>query len=103
MEKKYDVVKFVDNEFELEVRTDKENDTVWLSQKEIGELFDVSTDNVGLHIINDGELDFSTTEDFSVVQLVKGYAINDKRLEKLKKAINYIHSLIFNSIMYNNK
>ena len=76
------------------------------AQKEIGELFDVSTDNVGLHIkniINDGELDFSTTEDFSVVQLVKGYAINDKGLEKLKKAINYIHSLIFNSIMYNNK
>lgn len=146
MEKKYDVVKFVDNEFELEVRTDKENDTVWLSQKEIGELFDVSTDNVGLHIkniINDGELDFSTTEDFSVVQsegnrqvkrkikiynldmiisigyrvkskrgikfrkwannvlkdyLVKGYAINDKRLEKLNKVIDIQNRMLASAL-----
>ena len=29
---KYDIVKFVDNEFELDVRTDKENETVWLTQ-----------------------------------------------------------------------
>ena len=52
MEKNYDIVKFVDNEFELEVRTDKENETVWLTQKEMGDLFDVSTDNIGLHIKN---------------------------------------------------
>lgn len=29
MENKYDIVKFVDNDFELEVRTNKENDKVW--------------------------------------------------------------------------
>ena len=72
MEKKLDLVKFVDNDFELEVRTDKENDTVWLTQKEMALLFDVSSDNIGLHISNilkENELDDSTTEFSSVVQL----------------------------------
>lgn len=72
MEKKFDLVKFVDNDFELEVRTDKENDTVWLTQKEMALLFDVSSDNIGLHISNilkENELDDSTTEFSSVVQL----------------------------------
>jgi len=69
---KYDIVKFVDNDFELDVRTDKVNETVWLSQKEMALLFAVSTDNVGLHIKNiiaENELDDSTTEESSVVQI----------------------------------
>jgi len=44
--------------------------TVWLSQREMAELFDVSTDNVGLHLKNifaDGELDAdSVTEESSL-------------------------------------
>ena len=39
---KYDIVKFVDNEFELDVRTDKENETVWLILEELSLLFDVN-------------------------------------------------------------
>lgn len=72
MTDKYEIVKFVDGELELEVRTDKEAETVWLTQKEMAILFDVSTDNIGLHIrniINDKELDVSTTEESSVVQI----------------------------------
>lgn len=68
----YEIVKFIDNEFEIDVRTDRENDTVWLTQKEMASLFDVSTDNIGLHISNilkDKELDYSTTEESSVVQI----------------------------------
>ena len=46
--------------------------TVWLSQREMAELFDVSTDNIGLHLKNlyeDGELSReATTEESSVVQ-----------------------------------
>lgn len=44
--------------------------TVWLTQREIAQLFDVSTDNVGLHLKNifaDGELELnSVTEESSV-------------------------------------
>ncbi|MGN1399191.1 MAG: hypothetical protein ACI4WG_04245 [Erysipelotrichaceae bacterium] len=72
---KFEIVKFVDNEFEMDVRADKENDTVWLTQKEMATLFDVSTDNIGLHIGNilrESELDSSTTEESSVVQIEGG-------------------------------
>src|SRR5688500_7491168 len=54
----------------VEVRL--EHETVWLTQRQMAELFDTSTDNVSLHLRNifsDGELgDPATTEDFSVVQ-----------------------------------
>ncbi len=47
--------------------------TVWLTQREIAELFDVSTDNIGLHLKNiyeDGELvREATAEESSVVQM----------------------------------
>ena len=50
--------------------------TVWLSQREMAQLFDVSTDNIGLHLKNiyeDGELGReATTEESSVVQIEGG-------------------------------
>lgn len=49
-----------------------ESETMWLSQKQISELFGVSVDNVSLHLKNiyaEGELEESaTTEESSVVQ-----------------------------------
>ncbi|CAM5212885.1 hypothetical protein OURE66S_03949 [Oligella ureolytica] len=49
-----------------------EQDTVWLSQAQMAELFDTSTDNISLHLKNiyqESELnENSTTEDFSVVR-----------------------------------
>ena len=68
---KYQLVKFNDDGFELDVRADLEKETVWLTQKEMALLFGVSTDNIGLHILNilkEKELDLSTTEKSSVVQ-----------------------------------
>ena len=37
---KYDIVKFVDEELELEVNVDTNNETIWLTQNEIAELFE---------------------------------------------------------------
>lgn len=49
-----------------------ENDTVWLTQKQMSDLFGKDTDTIGLHLKNiyhSGELDeASTTEYFSVVK-----------------------------------
>ncbi len=60
-----------DGQTEVQVRF--ENETVWLSQKQMAQLFDMDTDTVGLHLKNiykSGELDeVSTTEESSVVQL----------------------------------
>lgn len=54
----------------VEVRLDRES--VWLTQRQMAELFDSSADNVGLHINNiykNQELnETSTTEDYSVVR-----------------------------------
>lgn len=59
-----------DGKMKLEVKL--ENETVWLSQKQMAELFGCSTDNISLHLRNvyiDGELEENkTTEDSSVVQ-----------------------------------
>jgi hypothetical protein len=59
-----------DGEIRLEVRMAQE--TVWLSQRQMSDLFDKDTDTIGLHIRNiykEGELTREgTTEESSVVQ-----------------------------------
>ena len=69
---KFDLVRFTDNDFELDVRADSENDTVWLTQKEMAVLFNVTVDNISLHIRNilrEGELDDSVVEESSVTAI----------------------------------
>jgi hypothetical protein len=54
------------------VRLDADQETVWLAQRPLADVFETSTDNVGLHLENiyaDGELDeIATTEESSVVR-----------------------------------
>jgi|GEM_PF-3173336 len=49
-----------------------ENETVWLNQKQMAQLFDKDSDTIGLHLKNiyqSGELEeFTTTEESSVIQ-----------------------------------
>ncbi len=56
----------------LEVRFDGKHNTVWLSQAQMAELFESSTDNISLHLKNiylEQELsEQATTEDYSVVR-----------------------------------
>lgn len=67
------IIEFKDGNLEIEVRVDSEKDTVWLTQKQMSVLFDVSVDNISLHINNifkENELDMnSTTEESSEVRL----------------------------------
>ena len=56
---KFDLVRFTDNDFELDVRADSENETVWLTQEEMARLFDVNVGRISRHISNifaEGEL-----------------------------------------------
>jgi prophage maintenance system killer protein len=89
-----------DGEVRVDVRLERES--IWLSQRQMADLFGTSTDNVGLHLKNvyaEGELaEEATTEDCSVVQsegqrrvrrkvkhynldaiLSVGYRVNSKR------------------------
>ena len=67
-----DLVIFQEAGQQVEVRLDTGRDTVWLSQRHMADLFETSTDNIGLHlkhIYADGELsEEATTEDSSVVR-----------------------------------
>ncbi|MDE6241141.1 MAG: virulence protein RhuM/Fic/DOC family protein [Anaeroplasmataceae bacterium] len=83
-DKTFEILKFVEDDFSLDVRVDISHDTVWLTQREMAELFLVTVDNVGVHIkniIKDKELDLSTTEESSVVQTEGGRQV--KRTIKL--------------------
>ena len=64
------IYKTPDGQTSIEVKLEKE--TVWLSQKQMAELFEKDSDTIGLHLRNiykSGELDEgSTTEKYSVVQ-----------------------------------
>ena len=59
-----------DETIRLEVRV--ENDSVWLTQAQMAELFDATKQNISLHIINvysEGELDeLSTVKDYLTVR-----------------------------------
>ena len=69
-----------DGEVRLDVRL--EHDTIWLTQKQMAELFDTSTDNVGLHLKNvyaEGELEESATAEESSVVRTEG----DRQVRRL--------------------
>ena len=67
-----DLILYTTDDGKSQIKLCAKSETVWLSQREMSELFDVSTDNVGLHLKNiyeDGELSReATTEESSVVQ-----------------------------------
>jgi len=135
------IYKTPNGETSIEVKLEKE--TVWLSQKQMAELFDKDSDTIGLHLRNiykSGELDEeSTTEKYSVVQkegkrnvkrqikfynldaiisvgyrvnskrgvlfrkwatqllkdyLIKGYIINQQRLQKQAKQLDELKETI---------
>ncbi len=87
----------------IEVRF--ENETIWLSQKMMAELFDCSIDNIALHLKNifkTGELDEkSVTEDFSITAsdgkkyktkhynldaiIATGYRVNSQRATQFRQ------------------
>lgn len=72
------VYEAADGSVQVDVRL--ERDTVWLTQKQMSELFESSTDNIGLHLKNifsDNELkESATTEDFSVVRSEGGRRVH---------------------------
>lgn len=141
MNNKFDLVRFTDNEFELDVRADSENETVWLTQDEMAQLFDVNIGRISRHINNifkEGELtrksnlrktQFAQSDkpvglySLDVIisvgyrvrsqrgikfriwankvlkdYLIKGFAINQKRLDNLNKTIDIQNRMLAYSL-----
>ena len=67
-----DLILYTTEEGRSQIKLRADRGTVWFTQREMGELFAVSTDNIGLHLKNiygDGELSQKATiEESSVVQ-----------------------------------
>lgn len=65
-----DLILYTTDDGRSQIKLRAKDQTVWLTQREMAQLFDVSTDNVGLHLKNifaDGELELnSVTEESSV-------------------------------------
>ena len=95
LEKNYDLIKFEDGNFSLDVSVSPSEDTVWL-QAQMSELFGVDRSRITRHInniINDNELDFTSNvrkthfanSDKPVILynldmiLAVGYRVNSKR------------------------
>ena len=93
---KFQLVRFTDNNFELDVRADSENETVWLTQEEIAKLFGKARSTIAEHInhiFGENELNENTSVGFSDkrvshrnpklynldVVLAVGYRVNSKR------------------------
>ena len=68
-----DLILYITEDGTSRIQLRAKGQTVWLSQREMAELFAVSSDNIGLHLKNiyeEGELTREpTTEDSSVVQI----------------------------------
>ena len=71
LESKIEIYQAKDNRIQIQTRFERE--TIWLTQKQMAELFGKDTDTIGIHLKNifeEDELDEkSTTEFFSVVQI----------------------------------
>ncbi len=68
-----DMILYTTEDGRSQIKLRAARQTVWLTQREISELFDVSVDNIGLHLKNiyeDGELvREATAEESSVIQI----------------------------------
>jgi hypothetical protein len=85
-----------DGETKIDVRM--KNETVWLSQKQMAELFDCSVDNIGLHLKNifkESELsENSVTEEYSVTATDgKNYLVKHYNLDAIISVGYRINSL----------
>ena len=129
-----EIIKFVNDDFQLDVRVSPNKETVWLNRNQLASLFDRDVKTISKHINNalKEELDSSTVAKFATVQkegsrnitreidyynldmiisvgyrvksqngvifrkwatsilhdfMIKGYAVNQKRLDVLNKTI----------------
>ncbi|MBQ3729610.1 MAG: virulence RhuM family protein [Spirochaetales bacterium] len=84
MSETYELVKFVDGSFELEVNVSPEEDTVWLTQEQMASLFDVDQSRISRHITaiyRDEELDKEATYAENALVQVEGQRRIKRRIQ----------------------
>ena len=92
MSESYELVKFVDGSFELEVNVSPEEDTVWLTQEQMASLFDVDQSRISRHITaiyRDEELDKEATYAENALVQVEGQRRIKRRIQLTKQKNSY--------------
>ena len=77
---KYNLVVFNDEDLELEVKVDSSNETVWLTQKQMELLFNVSHATISEHINNiflEGELEDKIPPTLSSSEITIDFLISE--------------------------
>jgi len=86
MENAIEIYKTKDNHTEVEVKID--NETVWLTQKQMAQLFDKDSDTISLHLKNiytEGELEENSTTELSSVVQKEGKREVNRKIKSLKR------------------
>ncbi|MBS9774264.1 MAG: virulence RhuM family protein, partial [Tenacibaculum sp.] len=87
-----EIILYQDDSGNVRIDVRMENETIWLTQKQMSELFQTTTQNITLHLKNvyqEGELDeFSTCKDFLQVRQ------EGKREVKRKQKIYNLDAII---------
>ena len=94
-EKKYELIKFEDGDFSLDVNVSPEEYTVWLKTEDMASLFNVNRPAIVKHIsniLNEGELDSSTC---SILEQVHREGNRD-----VKRNVNYYNLDMIISVGY---
>lgn len=92
----FEAIRFVDNDFELNVRADKNCDAVWLTQEEIAKLFDVDKTRITRligDIYTEEELDRNST-------CINKILVQNEGAKKLKHSIKLYNLDMIISIGY---
>lgn len=107
---KNEILIFKDNDLKLEVNVSPKEDTVWITQRQMADLFEVSYDNINLHIRNifkNEELIESSVSEESLVTandgkryktklfnldmiIAVGYRVNSKRGTTFRRWANSV-------------
>ena len=93
---KFELVRFTDNGFELDVRADLQHDTVWLSLNDLCVLFDKDKSVISRHISNiffEKELTKSQT-------VAKNATVQIEGTKKVERIINYYNLDVIISVGY---
>ena len=94
MEKKYELIKFEDGNFSLDVNVSPDEETVWLNREQLSKLFDRDIKTINKHISNSlkEECLNSTVAKFATVQ------IEGKR--KVTRELEYFNLDVITSVGY---
>ena len=122
-EKKYELIKFEDGEFSLDVNVSPNEETVWLTQNDMALLFGVDRSRITRHVNNilkenelpnsvcaenaltasDGKTYFAKFYNLDMIITV-GYRVNSKRGTQFRKWANSVlKQYLLNGYSINNK